>query len=126
MIFGIGTDIAETKRFEKWINNPEMISRFFNSKEINFTGTLASRCQHLAARFAAKEAFSKALGTGLIYDLKDSYIINNDLGKPELILENTAKELFEKYCGKYEDYKIHISLSHEKEYATAFVVIEAR
>ena len=89
MIFGIGTDIAETKRFEKWINNPEMISRFFNSKEINFTGTLASRCQHLAARFAAKEAFSKALGTGLIYDLKDSYIINNDLGKPELILEST-------------------------------------
>ncbi|MCR5189610.1 MAG: holo-ACP synthase [Treponema sp.] len=126
MIFGIGTDIAEVRRFESWINNPDIITRFFNSKEINFKGTLASRCQHLAARFAAKEAFSKALGTGLIYDLKDSYIINNDEGKPALVLENSAKEIFEKRCGNYEDYNIHISLSHEKEYAIAYVIIEKK
>lgn len=124
MIYGIGTDITCVKRFEKWINNPEMISRFFNGKEINFKGSLASQCQHIAARFAAKEAFSKALGTGLIYDLKDSYIINDKDGKPELILENSAKALFEKHCGNCNDYKIHVSLSHEKEYAQAFVIIE--
>ena len=87
-------------------------------------GTVAARCQHYAARFAAKEAFSKALGTGLIYDLKDSYIINDKNGKPEFVLENSAKELFNKVKGKIEDYKFHVSLSHEKEYATAFIIIE--
>ncbi len=126
MIYGIGTDITEVKRFEKWIKNPDMISRFFNEREIMENGTLSAKCQHYAARFAAKEAFAKALGTGLVYDLQDSFIINNDDGKPELVIENSAKSLFEKLCGKYEDYKIHVSLSHEKEFATAFVIIEKK
>ena len=124
MISGIGTDISAVKRFEKWVNNPEMIYRFFNKSEIMEKGTVAARCQHYAARFAAKEAFSKALGTGLIYDLKDSYIINDKNGKPEFVLENSAKELFNKIKGKIEDYKFHVSVSHEKEYATAFIIIE--
>ena len=124
MIYGIGTDISLVSRFEKWVSNPDMIKRFFNPSEIMENGSLSAKCQHYAARFAAKEAFSKALGTGLVYNIKDSFIVNNDDGKPELVLQDSAKLLFEKQCGNFENFHLHVSLSHEKEYATAFVIIE--
>ena len=72
MIFGIGTDIAKVSRFEKWVRSPEMIQRFFNECEIvhveeDFVEKrLQFLCEHYAARFAAKEAFAKALGTGFL------------------------------------------------------------
>ena len=75
MIAGIGTDIAEVKRFEKWVENPQMLERFFNEKEMSSAKSLSAKCQHYAVRFAAKEAFSKALGTGILgFDLKDIYV----------------------------------------------------
>ena len=122
MILGIGTDITEVSRFEKWVKNPEMIDRFFNPNEKNNAKSLNSSCEHYAARFAAKEAFGKALGTGLAgFELKDVYIKNDSLGKPELTVENSAAELLKKRCGNAN---ILVSLSHEKKYAVAFVVIE--
>lgn len=121
MIFGIGTDITEVKRFEKWVKDESMINRFFNEQEQMKSGTLSARCQHYAARFAAKEAFSKALGTGLVFDLKDVYIQKNQDGKPSLQVINSARNVMTDKCGNCN---IHVSLSHEKEYATAFVVIE--
>ncbi len=122
MIFGIGTDITKISRFEKWVTNPEMMSRFFNEKEYSESGTVAARCEHAAARFAAKEAFSKALGTGLCgFSLKEVYVSNDKNGKPLLNVEGAALELLKKKCGECS---IHLSLSHEKEYAVAFVVIE--
>ena len=85
MIAGIGTDIAKVSRFEKWVRNPGMTERFFNAKELSSASSEAARCQHYAARFAAKEAFSKALGTGISgFDLKDVYITNDSEGKPLL------------------------------------------
>ena len=122
MIFGIGTDITEVARFERWLANPSMIERFFNENEL-FTGTNQSAaCQHYAVRFAAKEAFSKALGTGLTgFDLRDVYIEKTDNGRPVLTVRKTAQEQLEKNCGRC---KLFVSLSHEKEYATAVVVIE--
>ena len=122
MIFGIGTDIAEVCRFEKWVKNPDMFMRFFNSAEIMEGGNISARCQHYAVRFAAKEAFSKALGTGIAFDLKDVFITNEPGGKPLLNIQGTAKKLLEEKAGL--GYNIHVSLSHEKEYALAFVVIE--
>lgn len=122
MICGIGTDITEVKRFQKWIKDPQMIERFFNKNEIKENGTDSSRCQHYAVRFAAKEAFSKALGTGIIgFELKDVYIKNDNEGKPYLIIEKSAEKLVRE---KYGECKLHVSLSHEKEYAIAFVIIE--
>lgn len=122
MICGIGTDIAKVSRFEKWIKTPDMINKFFNEKEIKSNGSENHLCQHYAARFAAKEAFSKALGTGIVgFSIKDVYIQNDEKGKPLLIIENKAKEILEKLYGQC---KIHITLSHEKEYAVAFVIIE--
>jgi holo-[acyl-carrier protein] synthase len=123
MIFGVGTDLTEVRRFEKWIYDPPMIARFFNSREIQNGGTVASQCQHYAVRFAAKEAFSKALGTGICgFELKDVFIVKDQDGKPELKAEGSAAEILEKKCGK--KYRIHVSLTHEKEYAVAFVIIE--
>ena len=123
MICGIGTDIAKVSRFKKWIDNPEMINHFFNEKEVKESGCESALCQHYAARFAAKEAFSKALGTGLSgFSLKDIYIVNDEKGKPTLVAENKAAEIVKDKFGKCS---IHVSLSHEKEYAIAFVIIES-
>jgi len=123
MIFGIGTDIVENKRLKKWVENPDMLKRFFADEEIiDSTPAENVLCQHYAVRFAAKEAFSKALGTGILgFDLKDVYVVKNKEGKPSLVLKDKALELLQKRCGKAD---VFVSLSHEKEYATAFVVIE--
>lgn len=122
MIAGIGTDIAEVKRFEKWVQNPQMLERFFNEKELSTAKSDSAKCQHYAVRFAAKEAFSKALGTGITgFSLKDVYITNNSEGKPLLNIEGEALSLMKEHLGECNAF---VTLSHEKEYAVAFVVLE--
>lgn len=122
MIFGTGVDITEVSRFKKWVESPGMLERFFNPLEMKDFKSVQKACEHYAARFAAKEAFSKALGTGLAgFDLKDVYVLNDENGKPFIELEHSALELFEQRCGKS---KIHLSLSHEKQYAVSYVIIE--
>ena len=126
MIFGVGTDIAKVSRFEKWVLNQKMIERFFNPCEISeFSGrNLKHLCEHYAARFAAKEALSKALGTGFSgLELKDFGITNDENGKPEFHFGQKTKEYIGRIPGK--NWKAHISLSHEKDFAIAFSVIEA-
>ena len=124
MIFGIGCDIVYVTRLQKWIKNPDIIRRFFHPKEIACESMSDQRlCEYYAVRFAAKEAFSKALGTGLRgFELNDIHVENNENGKPELFLENKAKSITDSLCGK--NARVHLSLSHEKEYALAYVVIE--
>ena len=124
MIFGIGCDIVYVTRLQKWIKNPDIIRRFFHPKEIACESMSDQRlCEYYAVRFAAKEAFSKALGTGLRgFELNDIHVENNENGKPELFLENKAKSITDSLCGK--NARVHLSLSHETEYALAYVVIE--
>lgn len=130
MIFGVGTDIAKVSRFEKWVRRPEMISRFFNACEIPGEGRKAVSerqihflCEHYAARFAAKEAFAKALGTGFVgLELSDFGITKDDNGKPSFFFGEKTLSQIEKICGK--GWKVSVSISHEKEYAVSFVVIE--
>ena len=141
MIFGIGLDLAKCSRFEKWVKSPNMIERFFNPKEFFDNrkaaepasaapsvppkeAEISAACQHYAARFAAKEAFSKALGTGLTFDLRDIYVQKEESGKPYLVLENSALEALKKACPQWESAKIFVSLTHEKEVAAAQVIIE--
>lgn len=122
MIYGVGTDIVEVKRFEKWIKDPQMIKRFFSDDEIIEKINVQADCEHYASRFAAKEAFSKALGTGFNgITLNEISVVKNEEGKPFLNICGKTKELLEKRCGKCN---IHLSLSHEKEFAIAYVVIE--
>lgn len=124
MIFGVGCDIAKVSRFEKWVLSKDMISRFYNENEhVSENAVLQRKCEFYASRFAAKEAFSKALGTGIRgFNLNEVFISKDDNEKPEIKVLGNAKKMLEEKCG--EKYKIHVSLSHEKEYALAFVVIE--
>jgi len=124
MIFGIGVDIVQINRMDKWLNNRSLLERYFHPDELVYSSLKNAKtavAQTLAARFAAKEAFGKALGTGLArIALKDIIIYNNDNGKPEIKLENTALKAFEKSGAA----RTFLSLSHEKENAIAMVVIE--
>ena len=113
---------VDVRRFEKWVKDPSILERFFNEKERSFAGSESARCQHYAVRFAAKEAFSKALGTGITgFGLKDVYITNDSEGKPLLNIEGEALSLMKERLGECNAF---VTLSHEKEYAVAFVVLE--
>ena len=124
MIFGIGTDIAHVQRFERWVQTPGMIERFFAPEEFLRSPVQHKNrvCQHYAARFAAKEAFAKALGTGLAFELKDVCVKKHSTGRPYLSLSASALQVCQSVCGSA--YSVHLSLSHEKEYAIAVVIIE--
>jgi holo-[acyl-carrier protein] synthase len=122
MIIGTGIDIVKNERFEKWLLDDKLLERFFHPAEVEYSKSQkASASQHLGARFAAKEAFVKALGTG--FDgiiLKDIYVCNEPSGKPVLKLEKTAAEKL-RISGANS---VHLSISHEKEYTVAMVTLE--
>ena len=122
MVIGIGIDIVRIDRMKKWIVRPFLMKRYFRDKEIEDAESRgASSAMSLAARFAAKEAFGKALGTGLMgISLKEIQVENNKNGKPEMILYGNAKTAFERTGGR----NIHVSLTHETDNAIAVVVIE--
>lgn len=125
MIYGVGTDISEVKRFKKWVENPSIIHRFFADEELFSSEGNPEEgkvLQHYAARFSAKEAFSKALGTGIKdFSLKEVYVLKDSEGKPFINVSGNAEKVLKKRCGECS---IHLSISHEKDYAVAFVVIE--
>ena len=117
MILGIGNDIVETERIEKAISNEKFIKRVYTEKEIEIIEKKGSKAASYAGRFSAKEAISKALGTGVRdFNLTDIEILNDELGKPYVVLKNELK-------GRMVDMRIEISISHSKEYATAVAVM---
>lgn len=118
MIKGIGTDIIEISRIENSMKNPRFLEKNFTDAENHYFRNKKMSPQSVAVSFAAKEAFSKALGTGVVgFSLKDVEILHNDKGAPYINLYNNAKEMLGRG-------KIHVSLSHSQQYATAVVVIE--
>ena len=123
MTYGIGIDIIEVERVKKLVSQKDKyLQRIFSEKEIEYCEKFKTREQEYSGRFCAKEAFSKALGTGLNKDIKfnEIEIINNETGKPEIRLYGGTKE----YFYREELKKIFVSISHLKEYATAVVLIE--
>ncbi|MBN2602446.1 MAG: holo-ACP synthase [Candidatus Marinimicrobia bacterium] len=124
MIYGIGTDLIEVDRIAKQIDGDTLFKeKIFSKKEIEYCESFrVNKAQHYAARYAAKEAFFKALGTGYRGGLafNEISIENDDLGKPEAILNGKARD----YAIDHAFGNIHISLSHLKELATATVIIE--
>lgn len=120
MILGIGVDIVSVKRFQVWMNKPGLVKRYFHPLESD-EAYKKSGVLSLAARFAAKEAFGKALGTGMAgLLLKDIRVVTDEYGKPAIVLLGTAKKAFKARGGV----RLHLSLSHEKENAIAMVVLE--
>ncbi|AEB75092.1 holo-ACP synthase [Clostridium botulinum] len=122
MIIGIGTDIVEIERIQKAINrNPNFITKLFTKNEIEYFKSRNMRPEFVAGRFAAKEAVSKALGTGFRgFEFKDIEIENNILGKPMVNLKGKAKKIDK----KWGNYKIHLSISHGRENAIAYAILE--
>ncbi len=123
MIFGIGTDIIEVERVaEKITKNTGFKALVFSAAEIIYCESKPNKYEHFAARFAAKEAFFKALGTGWKNGTAFNEIeIRNALtGKPEIyFIGKTATTIIEMKLGK-----ISVSLSHLKTMAVAVVIIE--
>ena len=122
MIAGIGVDVVHVHRMERWRKVPGLLERYFAPEELNAAlakGNGASLS--LAARFAAKEAFGKALGRGLAgIVLKDVMVKNKHNGQPEIIVSGTALAALEKSGARF----IHLSLTHERDNAIAMVVLE--
>lgn len=123
MVKGTGVDIIDIPRIKKIVESDTgFIKKVFSITEIEYCESKYRKEIHFAARFAAKEAFFKALGTGWRDGMKwtDISVVNDELGKPEIQLEGKTLEKFKK-----NDFNgAHLSLSHTKEYAVAFVVID--
>ena len=124
MITGIGVDAVQISRMEKWADNNALLLRYFDLKELDIIRERGkSMVQSLAAHFAAKEAFGKALGTGFAgIALKDIMILNKRDQKPILYVEGSALEAL-KITGAN---KTHVSLTHDGDMALAFVVLEVQ
>ena len=130
MILGIGTDLISVKRIEKLILNFEkkFLQKIFVESEISKADSIKiseKRTLFYAKRFAAKEAFSKAIGLGIGrgIDFKDIEIGNDNLGKPQIKILNNKTEFLISHFG-CQNFSIHLSLSDEKDLALAFVIIE--
>ena len=123
-LFGVGTDIVQISRFKKNLNNNNLLKRLFSKSEITNCRSKINTKNCFAKRFAAKEAFSKALGTGISRGISFNEIIvlNKKSGKPFIRLIGNTKKITEKKFKK-KKYKISVSLSDEKNYALAFVTI---
>ena len=122
--FGIGTDIVSIDRIKKSLKNKNFLKRIYNEKEILKCKKTIKSTNCLAKRFAAKEAFSKALGTGIAngINFNEIIVLNKKSGKPYInLVGQTKKTLNKRFKGKKS--KVSLSLSDEKKYAVAFVTI---
>lgn len=122
MIIGVGVDIIEISRIEEAVkDNVNFMEKVFTDNEIEYLKSRKMRPEYIAGRFAAKEAVSKALGTGFReFSLRDIEIDRNSLGKPMVILKGKAKQIAQ----RHGNYKIHLSISHDRSQAIAYVVME--
>ena len=125
-IFGIGTDIVNIKRMEKSLrrNGSKFKNRIFSKEEIAYCEKNKNPFAFYAKRFAAKEALSKALGTGIRkgINFKNIIIFNDKLGKPSISLRGSTENFLQKKI-KTKKYSIHLSLSDDKPWAQATVII---
>ena len=122
MISGIGVDIVNVRRMKRWRERPGLLERYFHPQELASAMSRGKAADmSLAARFAAKEAFGKALGTGLEgIVLKDIMVVNSHNGQPGIQVFGTALSALEKNGAK----RTHLSLTHDGDNAVAMVVME--
>ncbi|ATV63999.1 MULTISPECIES: holo-ACP synthase [Fusobacterium] len=121
MIVGIGNDIIEIERVEKAISKEGFIAKVYTQREIENIVKRGNRTETYAGIFSAKEAISKAIGTGVReFALTDLEILNDDLGKPYVIVSDKLNKIIQR---KKENYQIEIAISHSKKYATAMAII---
>tara|TARA_B100001250_G_C19663762_1_gene728306 strand:+ start:116 stop:505 length:390 start_codon:yes stop_codon:yes gene_type:complete len=124
-IVGNGVDIIENARIKKSLKIKGFINRVFTQNEINKSNKLNNKINYFAKRFAAKEAFAKALGEGFRNNINfnDIEITNDKKGKPLINISNNVKKFIKKKF-KLNKYKIFLSLSDDKKYSIAYVIID--
>ena len=121
MIVGIGNDIIEIERIEKAISKEGFKNKIYTQRELENIEKRGNRTETYAGIFSAKEAISKAIGTGVReFSLTDLEILNDDLGKPYVVVSEKLDKIIK---SKKEDYQIEISISHSKKYATAVAMV---
>jgi holo-[acyl-carrier protein] synthase len=122
---GIGVDIVDNKRFKNLIKDNKFINRIFSKKEIFDSKKTLNKINFFSKRFAAKESFAKALGTGFRNNLnfKDIVIVNDNLGKPFYLINNKIKQIIKKNK-KIANFELFLSISDEKDYSVAFTIIQ--
>ena len=121
MIIGIGNDIIEIERIEKAISKEGFKNKIYSQRELENIQKRGNRTETYAGIFSAKEAISKAIGTGVReFSLTDLEILNDDLGKPYVVVSERLDKIIK---SKKENYQIEISISHSKKYAIAMAII---
>ena len=124
-ILGVGVDIVDNSRLKKSIKSEKFLNRVFTSTEVLLAKKVKDKVSYYAKRFAAKEAFSKSIGTGFRYDLnfKDIAIVNDNLGRPFFIVTNKIKKIVKKQF-KVKTFSFFLSISDEKKYSVAYVILQ--
>ena len=124
MILGIGTDIIEINRVKNVFERSEnFLKRNFSKEELKYFESRKFKIETIAGAFSAKEAVSKAIGTGFRgFSLIDIEIIRDELGKPNVRVGKKVEEILKNF--DIINYKFHLSISHSKENAIAYVILE--
>ena len=125
-ILGIGVDIVENNRIKSSIKNSMFKNRVYSIKELKQSTKSKNRTRYFSKRFAAKESFAKALGTGFRNHLnfKDIEVTNDKMGKPYFIKTKKIVKIVQKTF-KVKNFNCFLSISDEKEYSTAFTIIQS-
>ena len=126
-ILGIGVDIIENSRISKSLKNDLFIKRIFSTTEILTAKKLKNKNSFYSKRFAAKEAFSKSLGTGFRngFNFKDISVMNNKAGKPSFIITNKINKIVKEQF-KISKFNFFLSISDEKKYSIAYVILQKK
>tara|TARA_Y100001970_G_scaffold152053_1_gene186210 strand:- start:1193 stop:1582 length:390 start_codon:yes stop_codon:yes gene_type:complete len=124
-IIGIGVDIVNNNRLKNLVKNKNFINRVFTNNEKISSKKFKNKVNFFSKRFAAKEAFSKATGFGISKNLhfNDIEIRNNKQGKPSININKSTLTYLKKKL-KVKSFKTNLSLSDEKNYSIAYVIIE--
>jgi len=126
-IIGTGVDIVENLRIKNSLKNKNFVTRIFSSIEILHSKKIKAKTSYYSKRFAAKEAFAKSIGTGFRDNLnfKDISVVNNKAGRPSFLITNKLKNIVKKQF-KLSSFNFFLSISDEKKYSIAFVILQKK
>jgi holo-[acyl-carrier protein] synthase len=126
-ILGVGVDIVNNKRLKMLTKNKKFIERTFGKSEIRLSKNILNKGNYFSKRFAAKESFSKAIGTGFrnSLNLKDVEVLNDKIGKPYFLKTKKINKILFKIF-KIQKYDLFLSISDEKDYSIAFTILQKK
>ena len=125
-ILGIGVDMVDNKRIKNSLKKTNFKKRVYDIKELKQSTLYKNKVSFFSKRFAAKEALAKALGTGfrMNLNLKDIIIMNDNMGKPYYLMTSKINNIIKKKF-KIKDFNCFLSISDEKNFSTAFAIIQS-